>query len=258
MIRRAPRGAPGFVMVRNSTARDSRLSFRARGLLTFILSQPDDWTCESDELAEHGTEGRDAVRTALKELETAGYLTRRKYQDDRGHWRTESTVNELPTTGNTSSARAARTRKRAAHTGDGKPVVGGPVTNKKTSLEEHEEQPRAHDQSVSDDRPPQLQLVADPGDVVIEDEFEAWWSAYADGRRKIGKRDARKAFERAAKRAGGLTKFLDALVPGTTRWNAYWSREKHEARHIPHPTTWLNRDDWESLPPTPEPTRRRA
>ncbi len=62
-----------YVAVANSTIRDTRLSFRARGVLAYLLSQPDDWNVSADRIAAAGTEGREAVRTALRELRAAGY-----------------------------------------------------------------------------------------------------------------------------------------------------------------------------------------
>lgn len=105
MIRRAPRPTHSFVVIRNEVARDSRLSYRARGLLVAILSRPDNWTVRAEALAVEGLEGRDAIRTALTELEAAGYLQRTKLQDGDGKWYWESMVFDMPQpeTGNPSS-----------------------------------------------------------------------------------------------------------------------------------------------------------
>jgi hypothetical protein len=71
-------------MVPNDTARDERLSFRARGILTFLLSQQPGWDITTDETARHGREGREAVRAAYRELEDAGYVRRSRIRDDDG------------------------------------------------------------------------------------------------------------------------------------------------------------------------------
>lgn len=65
-----------FTTVDNKALRDPRLSFKATGLLAFLLSLPDEWTPNSNHLAGVKTDGRDSVRAGLRELEAAGYLVR--------------------------------------------------------------------------------------------------------------------------------------------------------------------------------------
>lgn len=85
-----------FTVVRNEVLQDKRMSFRARGILSSILSRPDNWRCSADDLANAGLEGRDAILTALKELEDHGYLVRSKSQNEKGHWISFSTVYDWP------------------------------------------------------------------------------------------------------------------------------------------------------------------
>ena len=56
--------------------RDPRLSLRAKGLMSWMLSLPEDWDYSVAGLAKCCTEGREAVRKVVQELEAAGYVQR--------------------------------------------------------------------------------------------------------------------------------------------------------------------------------------
>jgi hypothetical protein len=86
-----------WVSVANDAVQDPRLSFRARGLLVYLLSKPDDWRASSASIARDGTEGRDAVRAAMNELLDIGYLRIERVKDERGRWATVIDVHEEPT-----------------------------------------------------------------------------------------------------------------------------------------------------------------
>lgn len=74
---------------------DENLSFRAAGVAAFLLSKPEGWRINSESLARSHAEGRDAIRSSLRELELGGYLVRRRYQDPTtGRWWTESVLYE--------------------------------------------------------------------------------------------------------------------------------------------------------------------
>ena len=66
-----------YTVVHNQTLTDTRLSWKARGLLAYLLSKPDNWTVIVASLVKEAPDGRAAVLTALGELEANGYLIRR-------------------------------------------------------------------------------------------------------------------------------------------------------------------------------------
>lgn len=73
-----------FTTLPNDLIRDYRLSWKALGLLVFVLSLPEDFRLRLSHLARQKKTGRDATRAGLKELELAGYLTIRRERGERG------------------------------------------------------------------------------------------------------------------------------------------------------------------------------
>lgn len=85
-----------FVQVPSATIRDARLSYRARGVLAFLLDMPDGWDVRSEVLAAQSTEGRDAIRSALRELRTYGYYRLERRRTRAGRTVMGTAVSEEP------------------------------------------------------------------------------------------------------------------------------------------------------------------
>jgi len=75
-----------YTTMSNYHLRDERLSLRAIGLMSKMLSLPEDWDYTVKGLAAIVKEGRDAVRKALMELEAAGYLVREQGRSAGGNF----------------------------------------------------------------------------------------------------------------------------------------------------------------------------
>ena len=65
-----------FTQIPNSWLRDDRLTFKARGLLGLVMSHSTGWTLSINSIAEQNLEGKDAIRSAIAELQKFGYLSR--------------------------------------------------------------------------------------------------------------------------------------------------------------------------------------
>jgi hypothetical protein len=92
---RSPRTSH-FTTLSNDLIEDSSLSFKARGLLVYLLSRPDNWRTDAHRLARSSTEGRASILSGLKELAQVGYLKRTRMQDEHGHWVTACEVFDTP------------------------------------------------------------------------------------------------------------------------------------------------------------------
>lgn len=78
--------------------RHAGLSWKARGLLGFLLSMPDNWRTNTSHLTRCAPDGRDSVKAALRELEQAGYLRREKTRTAGGRWSWDIKVFDHPQT----------------------------------------------------------------------------------------------------------------------------------------------------------------
>lgn len=86
-----------FVVMSNYHLRDKKLTLKAKGLLSIILSLPDDWQYNQKGLASLSTDGLDSVRSTLKELERHGYVTRARIRSPEGFLgEMEYTIREIP------------------------------------------------------------------------------------------------------------------------------------------------------------------
>ena len=86
-----------YTVMSNHHLRNANLSLKAKGLLSMMLSLPEDWNYTTRGLAKICKEGVDAIGSALKELETAGYIVRRQLRGTNGRITdTEYVIYEQP------------------------------------------------------------------------------------------------------------------------------------------------------------------
>lgn len=224
-----------FTTIDQRTVNDARLSFRARGVLVWLLDKPDDWRCNADQIAAAGSEGREAVRSALRELEKHGYLRRDRHQDAEGHWVTTTTVYETPT-----EAQEPVVGYPAAGAPDlGQPDPGSLGADTKTVTKDYEPKTMTKEHTTPAADLTLIPPTVAPSARVVEDEtFEKFWSAYPQ---KVDKPAARRAWRKAMKRGDTV----DQIRSGFKLWSAHWAA----GGMIPYPATWLNGERYKNEPP---------
>lgn len=86
-----------FTVMSNHHFKNKKLSLKAKGLLSLMLSLPDDWNYNMKGLATLSKDGIDSVRTAMKELENQGYVEKDRNRNEAGCYQgTVYTVREVP------------------------------------------------------------------------------------------------------------------------------------------------------------------
>ena len=77
----------GYTITPNFHQRDKTITLKAKGLLSQMFSLPDDWDYTLKGLAYINLEGIDSIRSAIRELEKAGYIIRTRVRDEQGRLR---------------------------------------------------------------------------------------------------------------------------------------------------------------------------
>ena len=116
-----------FTVMSNHHLRNTELSLKAKGLLSLMLSLPEDWDYTTKGLAHICRDGVDSITTALKELERHGYLTRQRLRNENGQLGDiEYTIHEKPVTGVKQGVSPKRENPRQVNPRQAKPEQAEP------------------------------------------------------------------------------------------------------------------------------------
>lgn len=132
-----------YVILDTTALNDARLSFRAKGLHTYLMAKPDDWQIHIEHLEKQSPrEARDAIRAAMQELETCGYIRRQRIRGEKGRmmgW--DTTVYETPLLAKMDDADTALSGQAIGLESDDLPITDYPTSVQPTSDEPTPDQP---------------------------------------------------------------------------------------------------------------------
>ena len=126
-----------FTVMSNHHLRNVSLSLKAKGLLSLMLSLPDNWDYTTKGLAHICKDGVDSISSAIKELEKQGYLTRQRLRDAHGRLGDiEYVIHEKPVlpNGHDTVLPPKRENPRQVNPRQVKPVLGKPEQEKPAQL----------------------------------------------------------------------------------------------------------------------------
>ena len=255
-----------YTVMANHHLRDERLSLKSKGLLSLILSLPDDWRISIEGMTQFSADGKDAIRSAIRELTDAGYITRAQTHSEAGTFSGyDYIVHETP----------------AASPSSGFPTMENPTTENPTTENPTTENPTLrntdrlstippivpHEGDVGDDNPSVSGAAADSSLCTREPQsaetpkrkrrrssksvpdyepelFERFWAAYPRGEDRQGA-----VAEWDSLRPDRET--MLAMSRALVRQKA--SEEWQRGIGIPYAVRWLRRRRWEDEIKAPAP-----
>lgn len=266
-IRNHPGPDEGYSLLSNEFARDKRVSPRAARVYIYLRSHSNGWETNVRRVADAVGMGKNAVAAGLKELVELGYVDREQSVGDDGRFGEIDYVtyaSPCPQNGDADDTprseplpryRAPETRyadngtyKETNYKNTNQGLKDSPLAD----AEGDRPEPQTVDETPVWGTPPLIEtpsLKPLPGAGRVPDdytpEFEDWYSRYP---KKVGKRDAFKAWWRAVKRVTPAE--LSAHVDRYAAWIAAGGVSSKQ--FIPYPATWLNKDQWLDDLGTPE------
>ena len=229
------RRSGGYTVLPNGILRDTGLSLKTKGLFAIILSLPEDWDYSVAGLATVAGCGREAIRTALGEMEQAGYLTRTRSHGEGGKF----------------TGVIYNIRDQA------EPLSGKPTTVEPTLEKPSSENPTQLNKDISNKdlinphSPPEgdklqrkkRQRRSKSVPAWKPERFEAFWDYYPRGEDRMG------AVEEWDKLQPDDA-LIDRMARALARQKA--SEEWQRGIGIPYACRWLRKRRWEDVPAQPQ------
>jgi hypothetical protein len=194
---------PPFTIIPNSIAQDASLSWKARGILALLWSLPEGWTVRRDWLVEQAADGRDSLKTGLREIREAGLLSIANLHDEAGRFLGREWTLHEPS--------------------DGKPVGRQAHPLIKTKNRKIPPNPAPPTGARSNGSAPPPYPTA----------FEAWWTAYPR-RPHDSKKDACRCWRKRT-----VESSEQKLREAAEAYAAYVEAERTEPRYIMRAATFL-------------------
>lgn len=213
--------ANNYSIIHNEVLRRDDLSWKAKGIMCYILSLPDDWEIYLEELIKHSTDKKASFRSGWNELIEKGYVKRYPVRNERGkisEWRTEIREN-------------VGLKPISPHTDFQE------VENQEVDFQEVENQPLLSTNSTNDLSKQNTNKTNNTSNKDLMERFDLLWKEYKN---KKGRDKAFTAYKRAIK--SGVTD--EVILDGIRRYNKEIELKKTEKHFIAHGSTWFNQKRW--------------
>ena len=227
-----------YTVMSNHHLRNHNLSLKAKGLLSQMLSLPEEWDYTLEGLAKLNGDGKDSIRSAVQELEKTGYIQRRRTKDENGKFGgNEYVIYEQPVAAAPSSDFPTMEKPTLE-----KPSLENPTQLNTKGLNTNIPPISPQGDDVAD-KPKRRSRGYKAQAETLPERFEKFWTFYrthvppdcnAGNRQK-----AIRAWDKLAPSDELVTAMAGALAKQvkSQSWTA--------GVGVPHASTWLNNHGWE-------------
>lgn len=220
-----------YTVMSNYHLRDRNLSLKAKGLLSYMLSLPEDWDYSVNGLSAICKEGVSAIASTIRELEKMGYVTRSRIRNKNGVLGdVEYVVREYPESKNKTEEQPKLEN----------PILEGPTLV--DPIQENRAQINTNIKKELNKQTPYIQKhqehTKSKQEIYKEELFNLFWRSYP---RRVNKPAAIKAWNNIKPDEPLLLKMLSAIKKQSIAEN--WKDAKR-IKFIPHPSSWLNGERW--------------
>ena len=241
------RRSGGYTVLPNGILRDTGLSLKTKGLFAIILSLPEDWDYSVAGLATVAGCGRDAIRSALGEMEQAGYLTRTRSHGEGGKF--TGVVYDIRDVAAPLSENPTMVAEE--------PLSGKPTTVEPTLEKPSSENPTQLNKDISNkdlinphsppagDRPRRKKRRPKSAPTWQPERFEGFWRAYPrdeDRAKAVEQWDKLPEDQTLVERYGSEEALLHDIAVGLKRHLD--CEDWREGRGIPYAFRWLRDRRW--------------
>lgn len=214
-----------YTVMSNYHLKEKTMSLKAKGLLTVLLSLPDEWDYSIDGIVSICKENESAIKTALDELKQYGYLIVKKKmpnETETGRIEYEYNVFEKPQ------------KQEIEKQGVENQGVVFQVVENQGQLNTNYNSIKELNTNYKTPLPP------DGGEAAKNEAnalFEQFWEQYP---RKVDK----KGTERMFGRIKGIDELMPQILAALEKQKKSEQWNKDGGQYIPHPKTWLNQERW--------------
>ena len=219
-----------YTVMSNCHLKDKNMSLKAKGLLSLMLSLPDDWDYSVNGLVAICKENKTAIQNTLRELEENGYLIRKKIKNEKGQFDYEYDVYENPYSDNPrlDNPQLGNLFTDNLWLGNQPQLNTKELNTKELSTKELNIDNQYMSEGVEKTEP-----VKD-----YEEKFNIFYKAYP---KKVAKTKVLSWFKSNKPKDDLFELMMKQLEVFKKSYN--WNKDN--GQYIPNPTTWLNQKRWE-------------